>query len=138
MTSTVTTGAYVINCVAPPTFSPVAGTYTGTQSVTISSAPPVEFLSVTQLMARHLHQLLGTVYSGAVSVPVNLTLNAIAYETGMGNSTVTSGGYTIQGGPSWSLVGDFSTSSNPNTVNGATWEFRLELGRRQFHGRRFT
>ena len=33
--STVTSGAYIINCAAP-TFSPAAGTYPGTQSVTIT------------------------------------------------------------------------------------------------------
>ena len=93
-----TTGAYVINCVAP-TFTPVAGTYTGTQSVTISSVTGGVSIRYTTDGSTPT-PTTGTVYSGAVSVPVNLTLNAIAYETGMGNSSATRRIYH----PGWSKL----------------------------------
>ena len=39
---------------------------------------------------------VGTVYSSPVSITATSTLQAIAYETGYTNSTVTSGVYTIK------------------------------------------
>ena len=93
--STVTSGAYVINCVAPA-FSPVAGTYTSAQSVTISTTTAGASIRYTTDGTTPT-STTGTVYTVPVAITVNTTLKAIAYKTGMGNSTVTSGAYVING-----------------------------------------
>lgn len=84
--------------VATPTFSPVAGTYTSTQSVTISStdsaltgfAITYTVDGTTPVPGSH-----GTVYSGAVSVAATQTIKAIASATGYLNSTEADALYTI-------------------------------------------
>jgi hypothetical protein len=43
----------------------------------------------------------GTVYVSSVAVSSNLTLKAIAYKTGMTDSTVSTAAYTINSGPPW-------------------------------------
>lgn len=94
--STVTSGSYTIQ-VAAPVFTPGAGTYSGAQSVTITSGTSGETIRYTTDGSTP-STTVGTVYSGPVSVASSLTLKAIAYKTSMNNSTVTSGAYTITGG----------------------------------------
>lgn len=97
--SAVGSAAYVIT-VVPPTFSPVAGIYTSTQSVTISTTTGGATLCYTidgttptaNGAGTCTH---GTTYSGAVSVSVSLTLKAIGSISGLSDSAVTSGAYTI-------------------------------------------
>jgi len=96
--SVVTSGTYTINIpvqVAAPTFSPAAGTYTGTQSVTISSATSGAFIRYTTNGTAPT-STTGTVYSGPVSISTSGTLKAIAYKSGSTDSTVTSGAYVIK------------------------------------------
>lgn len=95
--STVTSGAYTINPppqVAAPTFNPPAGTYTGTQQITISSATSGASIRYT-LDGTAPSSSTGTLYTAAVTVAASATLRAIAYKTGMTDSTVTSGAYVI-------------------------------------------
>ncbi len=102
-TSTVTSGKYTINLtVAAPTFSPVAGTYTSVQSVTISSATSGATIRYTTSGTAPT-TTSGTVYSGPASINATAILKAIAYETGYTNSAVSSGTYTIKATPvvSW-------------------------------------
>lgn len=88
--------------VATPTFSPIAGTYVGTQSVTISTATGGATLcyttdGTTPLAATPGTCSHGTTYSGAVSVSASLTLKAIGTESGFTNSAVGTAAYVIQG-----------------------------------------
>ena len=86
-----TSGAYTINIpVAAPTFSPVAGTYTGTQSVTITSTTSGASIRYTTDGSTPT-ETAETLTRRQYRVPVNLTLKAIAYKTGMTHSSVTSG-----------------------------------------------
>jgi hypothetical protein len=94
--SAVTTGAYSIR-VAAPSFSPPPGTYTGTQSVAITSGTSSASIRYT-LDGSTPTATTGTVYSGPVSIASSATLKAIAFKSGMTDSTVTSGAYTINSG----------------------------------------
>ena len=93
--STVTSGNYTITLpVAAPTFSPTAGTYDTAQAVTISTTTSGATIRYTTDGSTP-SQTVGTVYSSAVDVAATTTLQAIAYKSGMSDSTVTSGTYTI-------------------------------------------
>ncbi|WP_438481942.1 chitobiase/beta-hexosaminidase C-terminal domain-containing protein [Oleiharenicola lentus] len=83
--------------VAAPTFSPAAGTYSTTQSVTISSATSGSTIRYTTNGVDPTSSS-GTVYSAAVSIAATTTLKAIAYKSGMTDSSVTTGVYTISAG----------------------------------------
>src|SRR4029078_10293410 len=75
--SDVGSAAYVITGkVATPTFSPVAGTYTSAQSVTITSA--TSGASIYYTTDGTTPTAGSTLYSGPVSVAVSETLKAIA------------------------------------------------------------
>ena len=84
--------------VAAPVFSPAGGTYAIAQNVTITSATGGASIRYTTdgSMPTETH---GTVYSGPVNIASSVTLQAIAYESGFSDSTVTSAGYTINPQP---------------------------------------
>ena len=86
--------------VATPTFSPVSGTYSSTQSVSLSTTTGGATLCYTQDGTTPTANgagtcTHGTTYSTPVSVSVNLTLKAIASESGYTDSTVASAAYII-------------------------------------------
>jgi hypothetical protein len=83
--------------VAAPAFNPGGGTYTSAQSVTITSATSGATIRYTT-NGTTPSQTNGTVYSAPVSIAATTTLKAIAYKSGMTDSTVTSATYTISGG----------------------------------------
>ena len=96
--SAVNTGTYTINLptAAAPTFSPVAGTYTSAQNVTISSTTTGATLKYTTDGSTPSPSAGQTYTAGTpVNIPSTATLKAMAYKTGYNNSTVTSGTYTI-------------------------------------------
>jgi sugar lactone lactonase YvrE len=70
---------------ATPTFSPVAGTYSSGQSVTISSTTPgASFVYTTDGTTPKESggtATTGTLYTGPIPVGTNLTINAIAFKT---------------------------------------------------------
>ena len=74
---------------ATPTFNPPAGSYGSTQPVTISTATSGASIRYTTDESTP-SETVGTVYGGPVSVSSNLTLKAIAYESGMTDSQVAS------------------------------------------------
>ena len=80
--------------VSAPSFSPGGGTYTSAQSVTITSATSGASIRYTTNGTTPT-ATTGTVYSGPVAIGATATLKAIAYKSGMTDSTVTSATYTI-------------------------------------------
>ena len=105
--------AYVINGTgALPTFSPVAGTYTGAQSVTISvsgSAPVICYTvnGATPATNGTSGCTTGTLYSTAISVAASETVKAINGGTGYSDGSVASAAYIIN-----------SSSSTPAPATG--------------------
>jgi Chitobiase/beta-hexosaminidase C-terminal domain len=95
--------AYVISSqVATPTFSPVAGTYSSTQLVTISTSTGGATLCYTTDGSTPTANgggtcTHGTIYSTPVSVSVSETLKAIGSEAGDSDSAVGSAAYIISG-----------------------------------------
>lgn len=80
---------------AIPTFSPVAGSYTGAQSVTITSAGATAIYYTTN---GSTPTTSSTLYTGPVTVSTSETVKAIATQTGYINSAVGSAAYTIAPG----------------------------------------
>jgi hypothetical protein len=117
--SSVTTGVYTIAAVAPA-FSPVAGTYTGAQSVTISSTTSGASIRYTTDGSTPT-STTGTVYSAPVSIAATTTLKAIAYKSGLANSAVTTGVYTIAvAAPAFNPVAGTYTGTQSVTITSAT------------------
>lgn len=80
--------------VATPTFTPPAGSYNGSQSVTIATTTPGASIRYT-VDGTTPSSTAGTLYSIPVVITSTQTLKAIAYASGMTNSAVQTGVYTI-------------------------------------------
>jgi hypothetical protein len=99
--SAVGSAIYTINgAVSTPTFSPVAGTYSSAQSVTISTSTGGATLCYTTDGSTPTANgagtcTHGTTYSSAVSVSASETLKAIGSESGWSDSLVGSAAHTI-------------------------------------------
>jgi hypothetical protein len=101
-----------------PSFSPVGGTYTSTQTVTISSSTGGASIRYTTDGSTP-SETAGTLYSGPVSVSSSETLTAIAFESGFTDSAVSSASYTINTGGGGTTV-SFEAESLTYTPSGAT------------------
>ncbi|MGA3006409.1 MAG: chitobiase/beta-hexosaminidase C-terminal domain-containing protein, partial [Opitutaceae bacterium] len=124
--SSVGSATYTINIpvASTPTFSPVAGTYTAAQSVTISTTTGGATIRYTTDGSTPT-ETAGTVYSSPVTVSSTETLKAIAYESGFTDSSVGSAGYTINipgvaSTPTFSPVGGSYTSAQSVTITSST------------------
>jgi uncharacterized repeat protein (TIGR03803 family) len=126
--SPVATAAYTITPqAAAPTFSPVAGTYTSAQTVTITSTTSGASIRYTTDGSTPT-EASGTPYAGPVGISTTTALNAIAYEAGYTDSPVTSGIYTIGTSPPPQVAapvfgpaaGTFSSAQNV-TITSATF-----------------
>ena len=84
--------------VSAPTASPVAGTYTSAQSVTLSTATAGADIYYTT--NGNNPTASSTKYTGAITVDKTMTIKAIAVKSGMTNSDVASFTYTINIAPS--------------------------------------
>jgi poly(beta-D-mannuronate) lyase len=110
--------------VAAPAFSPSAGTYTSAQSVALSTGTSGASIRYTTDGSTP-SETNGTVYTGtSVGISSTTTLRAIAYESGLIDSAVTSGTYTINipqaAAPSFSPAGGTYTSTQIVTITSAT------------------
>jgi hypothetical protein len=101
--STLVAGTYTIGGSSPaatPTFSPAAGTYVGTQSVTLSTSSGGAIMCYTTNGSTPATNgttgcTTGTLFSGAISVAASETIKAVAGGTGYLDSSVGSAAYTI-------------------------------------------
>ena len=82
-----------VTVTAMPAFSPVAGTYSSAQTVTISTTTPSATIYYTTNGTTPTTN--ATVYSGAITVSASETVGAIATANGLSNSAVSSAAYTI-------------------------------------------
>ncbi len=111
--------------VATPTFSPVGGTYTSSQTVTITSSTSGASIRYTTDGSTP-SETVGTIYSSPVSITVTTTLKAIAYKSGMTDSAVASATYTINTGGGGTTV-SFEAESITNTPTGATSSVQTDV-----------
>ena len=86
-----------------PAFNPAPGTYSSAQSVAITSSTTDAFLRYTTNGSTPTSSA-GTLYSGPVAIGSTTTLKAMAFKTGMDDSPVTSGTYTINIVPLYTLT----------------------------------
>jgi hypothetical protein len=107
-----------ITTVANPVFTPAGGTFTGTQTVSISSTTSSASVRYTTNGTTPT-PTTGTLYSGPITIASTTTLKAIAYKAGMNNSSVTSATYTI------------NSSSGGTTLTSADGFFNRSLGSSQ-------
>ena len=96
---------------ATPTFSPGTGTYTSTQSVTIADTTPGAVIYYTTNGTAPTTS--SAVYSGAISVTANTTVEALAMAPGFAQSAVASAAYVIQSGGSGGInfAGGFTSTT---------------------------
>ena len=99
-TSNAETFTVVAAQVATPTFAPPGGTYGSTQNVIISTTTAGASTRYTTDGSTP-SSTVGTLYAGAVSVGSNVTLKAIAYESGFADSGVSTAAYTINTSGGW-------------------------------------
>jgi hypothetical protein len=93
-TSATASATYTIQSqVAAPTFSPVAGTYSSTQTVSISTATAGATIYYTTNGTTPTSS--SAVYSTPISVSASQTLKAFAVKSGFFDSTVAAATYTI-------------------------------------------
>ena len=84
----------ILQPVQTPAFSPAAGTYVGSQTVTISTATSGATIHYTTNGAAPTNS--SPVYSGPIVVSQTMTIRAMAVASGMLDSSVASATYTIQ------------------------------------------
>jgi hypothetical protein len=119
---------------AIPVFSPAPGTYPSAQQVTITSATSGATIYYTTDGSTPTTG--STKYTGPVSISATETLKAIATASGLSNSAVASGLYTIQSGapqaarPSFSPApGTYTSAQNVSlfsTTAGATFYYTTD------------
>ncbi len=113
-------GGTTLPTAATPTFSPAAGTYTGTQSVTLSDATSGAVIYYTTNGTTPT--TASTLYSGAIAVSATSTIKALAVASGYTNSAVASATYTISAAGSGTISdpSGFSSSAGFTFLGGAT------------------
>jgi hypothetical protein len=120
--STVGTAIYNIGPILPaPAFSPSPGTYTTAQQVTIGDSTSGTTIYYTTDGTTPTTS--SSVYSGAITVSANETVQAIASETGYNNSPVALAAYTIAPVlpvPTFSPVGGNYTTPQSVTISDST------------------
>ncbi len=116
--SSVSTAVYTINLplAAPPVLSLASGTYSTTQTLTITDTTPgaaIYFITGEQFDARPVAPpTSSTLYSGPIAIAGSQTVTAVAVAPGYANSNVARGDYSI-----WpnSSLGEWAWMSGSNT-----------------------
>jgi hypothetical protein len=106
---------------ATPTFSPAAGTYSSTQSVTISDTTAGATIYYTT--DGSTPTTASTIFTAAISVPSSMTIKAIATASGSSTSAVGSATYTIQvsaATPTFSPAAGTYSSTQSVTISDTT------------------
>ncbi|NKF24511.1 chitobiase/beta-hexosaminidase C-terminal domain-containing protein [Solimonas marina] len=120
--SAVATATYTIETpAAAPTFSPAAGTYTSTQSVTISDS--TDGATIHYSIDGSTPTSSSATYTGPITVSSSVTLKAIAVASGHTASAVASAPYTITAPaatPTFSPSGGTYTSAQSVTISSST------------------
>ena len=112
-------GVPYIGQLAAPTLSPGAGTYVGTQSVSLTGSGTIRY--TTNGVDPDCSS---TTYTGAISVSSNMTLKAIACGANYQPSSVASAAYTILSMQTFSYTGSTQTYTVPagvKSVNVKLW-----------------
>jgi hypothetical protein len=124
--SAVSSATYTISqpsVAASPTFSPLAGTYSSTQSVSLSDGSAGATIYYTTNNTTPTTS--STKYTGAISVSFSETIKAIAVASGYTNSAVSSATYTISqpsvaASPTFSpLAGTYSSTQSVSLSDGS-------------------
>jgi hypothetical protein len=102
---------------ATPVIKPAGGTYTSTQTVTISDATPGAVVYYTTNGTTPTTS--STKYTGAIKVSATETLEAIAVATGYSNSAVASATYTIATAPAVTSKAETAITATGATLNGS-------------------
>lgn len=100
------------SAVAAPTFSPAPGTFSSSQSVTISDTTPNSVIYYTTDGTSPATSTSALQYSAPITVTSTETIQAIAAAAGFANSAIVSGTYTINS----SASPDFQVSVNPTSL----------------------
>lgn len=108
--SDTTSATYTIYTVKPPVFSPVGGTYTSAQNVTITTDTPDAVIYYTTDGSEPT--MNSTQYSQPIVVSSSMTLKAIAYNLDGDSSPVATATYTIQKDSGGSSSGGSSSGSS--------------------------
>jgi hypothetical protein len=139
-TSAIVSGSYTKTGVLdPPTYSPIAGAYGPTQSVTITKGAnnPVG-VSLYYTVDGSSPTCSGTLYSGAISVATSQTVKAIACKSSpqWTTSSESAASYTINGAvatPSYTqnpatVYNDVTSTTITSTTPGATIYYNISVG----------
>jgi chitinase len=108
--------------VATPTFSPSGGTYSSTQSVTISCSTNGATIRYTTDGSEPTSS--STQYTGALTVSSTTTVNAKAFVSGMNNSATASATYTINSGINAWATYTYYNVNDIVTYNGNSYKCR--------------
>jgi unsaturated rhamnogalacturonyl hydrolase len=120
--SFVTSDSYTI-AVGAPVFTPAPGNYSGTQSVSITTATSGASIRYTTDGSTPTSSS-GTLYAGPVSLSSSTVLSAIAYKGGMADSGVTTGTYTIGSGADFALT---ASPSSRTVSRGSTTTYSVSV-----------
>ena len=111
-----------------PTFSPAAGTYTTIQTVTISDTAAGANMYYTTDGTTPTYPITGStkLYTGPITVPITLTLNAIVVAPGYAQSQTVSATYIINlptaAAPTFSPVAGSYSSTQTVTINDSAFD----------------
>ncbi len=107
--------------VAAPTFSPIGGVYTSAQQVTLSTTTSGASIRYTTDGVTTPTSTTGTLYTGSpIQVNSTTTIRAIAFKSGMTDSSVSSATYTINSGGGGGSTGPISfVQSNATASQGS-------------------